>query len=114
MDYTPIRAFLVGRCSKTLKDAALTSLEEYELLLDGRTREDQEEWERMRWMVFMEWSISPTLKRRPKTPQDIVLFPWEEKTKFTAVNVEPLQEEEISKLCEIFKIKREQMTNGQD
>lgn len=112
MDYTPIEFFLVGRCRKTLKEAALTSLEEYELLVEGHNKAEQEEWERTRWMVFMQWSISPNLKRRPHTPIDVIRFPWEKETTTEVVEIEPLTENEIMKLCDIFKIDRKDISNG--
>ena len=112
MDYTPIEAFLVGRCGKTLKEAAMTSLEEYELLVEGHNRKEQEEWEMTRWMVFMEWSISPNLKRRPHTPQDVIRFPWEKENIEEVKEAEPLTENEIMKLCDIFKIDRKDISNG--
>ena len=112
MDYTPIEAFLVGRCGKTLKEAAMTSLEEYELLVEGHNRKEQEEWERTRWMVFMEWSISPNLKRRPHTPQDVIRFPWEKENIEEVKEAEPLTEDEIMKLCDIFNIDRKDISNG--
>lgn len=113
MDYTPIQAFLVGRCGKTVKEAALTSLVEYEILVEGYTRREQERWERMRWQVFMGWMTNPSLKRRPKQPQDVIRFPWE-KDETKAVEIEPLTEQEIRGLCEIFNINREDIINGQD
>lgn len=82
--------------------------------MEGQNRKMQEEWERTRWMVFMEWSISPNLKRRPKTPQDVVRFPWEKETTTEVKEVEPLTECEIGKLCEIFNIDRDKVSNGQD
>ena len=112
MDYAPIEAFLVGRCGKGIKAAALTSIEEFELLSEAETRRTQEAWERMRWEVFMEWAISPNLKRRPKMPQDVMRFPWEKESASEVVNVEPITEAEIAGLCEIFKIKREDISNG--
>lgn len=112
MDYTPIESFLVGRCRKTLKEAALTSLEEYELLVEGHNKAEQEEWERTRWMVFMQWSISPNLKRRPHTPIDVIRFPWEKETTTEVKEVEPLTENEIMKLCDIFNIDRKDISNG--
>lgn len=112
MDYSPVRAFLVGRCGKSVKEAAMTSLEEYNLLAEGHAKAEQEAWERMRWRVFMEWSISPNLKRRPKKPQDVVRFPWEIEGTPKIVNAEPITEAEIAGLCEIFKIKREDISNG--
>lgn len=115
MDYAPIQAFLVGRCGKTVRDAAMTSLEEFELLMEGHNRRQQEEWERTRWAVFMEWSISPNLKRRPRTPQDVIRFPWEkEKAAAEVKQIEPLTENEIQKLSNIFGIEREKFSNGQD
>ena len=112
MDYTPIESFLVGRCRKTLKEAALTSLEEYELLVEGHNKAEQEEWERTRWMVFMQWSISPNLKRRPHTPIDVIRFPWEKETTTEVKEIEPLTENEIMKLCDIFNIDRKDISNG--
>lgn len=112
MDYAPIQAFLVGRCRRTLKEAALTSLEEFNLLAEGLTQEQQEIWERERWRVFMDWSISPNLKRRPRTPQDVVRFPWEENKAAEARNYEPLTEAEINKISRIFNIERKHISNG--
>ena len=114
MDYPSIEAFLVGRCGKTIREAAMTSLAEYEMLMEGHNRRMQNEWERTRWMVFMEWSISPNLKRRPRTPQDVVRFPWEEQKTAEVVDYEPLTGNEIDKLCEIFNIDRDKVSNGQD
>lgn len=114
MDYAPIQAFLVGRCGKGVRDAALTSFEEYQLLSEGHAKREQEEWERTRWIVFMEWAISPTLKKRPKTPQDVVRFAWEKDEAPEVKSIEPLSEGEINSLCDIFNIEREKINNGQD
>lgn len=112
MDYTPIEAYLVGRCGKTLKEAALTSLKEYELIAEGHKKTAQEEWERVRWEVFMGWAVSPNLKRRPKTPQDVIRFPWEKEASADVKEVEPLTENEIQQLSKIFGISRERISNG--
>lgn len=112
MDYAPIEAFLVGRCGRTLKESALTSLREYELLVEGHSRKEQEEWERLRWEVFMQWAISPNLKRRPRTPQDIIKFPWEKEDTTEVKDVEPLTENEIEQLSKIFGIDRTKINNG--
>ena len=74
MDYAPIQAFLVGRCGRTIRDAARTSYEEFTLLAEGKSREEHAEWERARWMIYMDWAISPNLKRRPHTPQESSAF----------------------------------------
>ena len=112
MDYAPIQAFLVGRCRKTIKEAALTSLEEFNLLAEGFTQGQQEEWERARWRVYMDWAVSPHLKRRPRTPQDVVRFPWEENKAAEVRNYEPLTEAEINKISKIFNIERKHISNG--
>ena len=112
MDYAPIEAFLIGRCGKTITQSALTSLKEYELLLEGHSRTQQEKWERTRWEVFMGWAVSPNLKRRPRTPQDVIRFPWEKETATEAKEVEPLTENEIQELGKIFGINREKISNG--
>ena len=115
MDYAPIQAFLVGRCGKTIRQSAMTSFEELNLLSDGHARREQEKWERLRWRVFMDWAISPNLKNRPKTPQDIVRFPWEKEVAPEVKSVEPLTENEIQQLSRIFGIDREKISNnGQD
>jgi hypothetical protein len=114
MDYAPVRAFLVGRCGKTLKEAAMTSAEEYNLLAEGHMRAQQEEWERLRWCAFMEWKISPSLKRRPNKPQDLILFPWEKKETSEVKNYEPMTEDDLMNISKIFGIKREEINNGKN
>ena len=112
MDYAPIEAFLIGRCGKTITQSALTSLKEYELLLEGHSRTQQEKWERTRWEVFMGWAVSPNLKRRPRTPQDVIRFPWEKEAATEVKEVEPLTDNEIQELGKIFGINREKISNG--
>lgn len=97
----------------TVVQAARTSYEEYILLAEGKQQQEREDWERRRWEVFMQWTISPNLKNRPKVPQDVMRFPWEKEV-HAVENVEPLSEAELSSLCEIFKLNREDVINGQD
>lgn len=59
----------------------------------------------------MDWAISPNLKRRPHTPQDVIRFPWEKVEQAEIENAEPLTEEEIKKLSEIFNIDRNNIIN---
>lgn len=106
MDYAPIQAFLVGRCGKTIVQAARTSYEEFVLLAEGKAAEDHAEWEKLRWRVFMDLAARPT-KKPIRSVHDIVRFPWEEEKVANVENYEPLTEEELNGLCEIFKIKRE-------
>ena len=112
MDYAPVQAFLVGRCRKTIKEAALTGLEEFNLLAEGFTQDQRDTWERERWRVYMDWAISPNLKRRPRAPQDVVRFPWEENKTAEAKQYEPLTEAEIDKISRIFNIERKHISNG--
>jgi hypothetical protein len=82
------------------------------LLAEGKQKEDQSEWERARWMIYMDWAISPNLKRRPRKPQEVVRFPWEENEKGSVKDIEPLTEEEIQRLSRIFNIERKHISNG--
>ncbi len=113
MDYAPIQAFLVGRCGRTIREAAQTPYAEYLLLVEGRNEAEKGDWEKLRWMAYMHWRIAPNLKQRPKTPQDIITFPWEKGGNTPAVKeMEPITETEIKKLSEIFGIDREKFSNG--
>lgn len=89
----------------------MTSYHEYLLLSEGHARAEQEQWERLRWQVYMEWAVSPNLKKKPHTPQDVIRFPWE-KEQTAAREVEPLTEEEIQKIGRIFNIERKDISNG--
>ena len=62
----------------------------------------------------MEWTISPNLKRRPRTPQDVIRFPWEKERTSQVKDVELLTEDELRKLSRIFNIDREKFSNGKD
>lgn len=112
MDYASIQTFLVGRCGKTIREAALTSYTEFELLAEGKRKEEQEEWERVRWMIYMDWAISPNLKRRPHKPQDVIRFPWEKSQGPDVSSYEPLSEDEIQQISKIFGIERKHISNG--
>lgn len=59
----------------------------------------------------MDWAISPNLKKRPHTPQDVIRFPWEKVEPTEIDNADPLTEEEITKLSEIFNIDRNNIIN---
>ena len=112
MDYAPIEAFLVGRCGKSMREAARTSYYEFELLWESHSQREQEQWERVRWQVFMEWAISPNLKRRPRKPQDVIRFPWEKDIAPEVRDAEPLTEAELEQLSKIFGIERKYINNG--
>lgn len=79
--YEPIEAFLVGRCGKSEREAALTSFLEYSLRAKGLERELQEKMEVARWIAFQIYMQNPYIKPpRAKSPQSYLRLPWEEPT----------------------------------
>lgn len=62
----------------TERQAAETSMHEYQLRLKGKEREIQREWELTRWQTWQ--MMRPNFKKgsEPKTPQAFVRFPWEQ------------------------------------
>ncbi len=64
----------------TQKQAACTSMTEYEQRLKGKEDERREAWELARWEIFHKYLIAPFLKRRPGKVTDICTFPWEKTT----------------------------------
>lgn len=70
----------MGRCGMTQAQAARTSFTEFLLRRRGAEEAEHERWEIARWSAWHAYNLSPFLKpaNRPKTPQDIVTFPWED------------------------------------
>lgn len=62
----------------TQKQAALTGMTEYQQRREGWEKGRQEQWELTRWLAWHHYSLSPFLKQKPRTPKDIVTFPWED------------------------------------
>lgn len=85
MDYSPIEAFLVGRCGLTEKQAALTSMNEYKLRVEGDEKAQVQRWEVARWQMWYRTMLSPDIKsiNKPKHPTDLFLLPNEQKPKAT-------------------------------
>lgn len=98
----------------SVREAAMTSLREYELRVEGHTKKEQEEWEKLRWQAFMNYAIAPNLKHRPHSPQEMLRFPWEKPEVHEVKNIEPLTEKEIEGLCKLFNLDRNKVVNGQD
>ena len=73
----------MGRCGMTQAQAARTSFTEFLLRHRGAEEVEHERWELARWSAWHAYNLSPFLKpgNRPKRPQDIVTFPWEEDPK---------------------------------
>jgi len=64
----------------TQAQAARTSFTEYLQRRKGAEDAEHERYELARWTVWHSYNLSPFIKpgRRPKTPQDLVTFPWED------------------------------------
>lgn len=79
MDYSPIEAFLVGRCGLTQEQAGYVGMIEYRQRVEGFEQRYREEWEIARWQMFMIQSMHPFMKpaQKRKTPQSFYPFPWE-------------------------------------
>lgn len=112
-----VEAFLIGRCGRTEREAALTGYHEYVRLREGKERELQEQYEIARWVCFNIMALSPNIKpyNKPKTLQAYARFPWERMTVEEAEEAKAkcgVTDEEAAKLNQIFdeihKRKRQQ------
>ena len=118
-DYEPIEAFLVGRCGKSEREAALTSFWEYMLRAKGLERELQERMEVARWICFQMYSQNPYVRPpRAKSPQSFLRLPWEEPTEdeveqaATDCIVSADEAAELDKIFAELRKKRESQDNG--
>lgn len=59
----------------TERQAAMTSIREFQMRMKAYRERQQVEWERARWTAFS--IFSPFVKNGPKTPKAWVRFPWE-------------------------------------
>ena len=77
-----MEAFLIGRCGRTEREAALTGYHEYVRLREGKERELQERYEIARWVCFNILSMNPYIKpfNKPKSVTAYARFPWERPT----------------------------------
>lgn len=102
-----IEAFLVGRCGKGEREAALTSRHELDLLLKGDQERMRERMEIARWICFHIYAQNPYIKPpKAQTPRSYVRFPWEEMTAEEANQMKDachVSEEEQAELDRIFK-----------
>ena len=82
----------------TQRQAALTSVGEYQQKREAYERQQQLEWERSRWIAYS--IFSPFLgKNKPRTPQQWVKFPWEHKQTAPMVAID---ESQLKALDDIF------------
>ena len=89
----------------TQRQAAWTSVGEYQQRREAFEKEHQLEWERCRWVA---WSIiNPFLgKNKPRTPLQWVRFPWEEKPHTPMVEINEFQNNALDEIFKDFKSKK--------
>ena len=80
----------------TLKQAALTSVREFQHRMKGYTEVQNSEWEKARWIAFS--IFSPFIKNGPKTPEQWVRFSWESAPKKKIVRIDSVQENRLNDL----------------
>jgi hypothetical protein len=90
----------------TQRQAALTSVGEYQQKREAYERQQQLEWERSRWMA---WSIiAPFLgKKGPKNPLQWVRFPWENKPHTQMFAISEFHNKTLDDIFKDFKSKKE-------
>lgn len=92
----------------TQAQAARTSFTEFLLRQKGFEEAEHEKWEIARWSAWHAYNLSPFLKpaSRPKTPQDIMTFPWEgevvKKKKRVTRKMAKIEDWEKNALASIF------------
>lgn len=114
-----VEAFLIGRCGRTEREAALTGYHEYVRLREGKERELQEQYEVARWICFNIMQLNPNIKpyNKPKTLQAYARFPWERMTVEEAAEAQQkcgVSEEEAAVLNRIFDEIHKRRANEQD
>lgn len=97
----------MGQIGRSEREAALTSFNEYRLLLEGFEARQRERWELARWVCFNIYSQNPYIKPpKAQTVQAYIRFPWE---KMSAEEANAMKEschvtpEEQAELDKIFK-----------
>ena len=100
----------------TQKQAALTSMGEYQQRLKGKEEERREAWELARWEIFHTYLIAPFLKRRPSKATDIATFPWEKTTTKKATKrtarVQQWEKDALAAIMTDFLARRNQQTDN--
>jgi hypothetical protein len=80
----------------TEREAAMTSIREFQLRLNGYKEHQQVEWDRASWTAFS--IFSPFVKNGPKTPKAWVRFPWEKPKAIKAVVITEKKENQLNNL----------------
>jgi hypothetical protein len=90
----------------TERQAAMTSVREFNHRLNGYQKSQQVEWERARWIAFS--IFSPFVgKNGPRTAKQWVTFPWEKPDEVKVVHIGTEQEEILNKLYIHFQNRKE-------
>ena len=80
----------------TEREAAMTSIREFQLRMNGYKEHQQVEWDRARWTAFS--IFSPFVQNGPKTPKAWVRFPWEQPEVVKVVKIGTIQENRLNDL----------------
>jgi hypothetical protein len=84
------------------RQAAWTSVGEYQQRRKAYERQQQLEWERCRWMAFS--IFSPFLgKNKPRTPAQWVKFPWEQGQSAPMIAIDESQQKALNDLFMDFQ-----------
>lgn len=94
----------------TEEQAARTSWHEYQVRLKGKEKELEREGELRRWQAFhiIRWYPMMKANVRPKKPQDLCQFPWEQespeelKRKAEQYKISPEEEAELNEIIKIL------------
>lgn len=81
---------------------------------EGKEQEERLEWERARWMKFLDMQLNPNIKKaqKPRSPQEWIRFPWERQTEMKPPKRLKVTKKQQAALQKIFDKVRE--SNGKD
>lgn len=88
-----------GRLKLSKREFLKSTMREFNNRLRGHFKsieeQDQKDWERTRWQTHYLALVSGNFKKgqAPKTPQDIILFPWEKAVVKKAYTKEEIQKQ---------------------
>lgn len=97
LDYEEIEKFLIGQ-GLSEREAAMVTMKEYIIRREEYNNRNYQEWDRVRWLAFMNIQLSPDLKKsdKPKRPTDLFKLPTDkeevrESVKVTNEDIENLE-----------------------
>ena len=87
------------------KQAAETSVGEYLQRREAYEKQQQQEWERSRWMAYC--IVSPFMgKNKPRTPMQWVKFPWESHHTSPMVRISEPQQMALDDIFKDFSMRK--------